>query len=142
MTRPKIIVLQSSRSGFMLCRGELEKMGLEMDTDFYIFSDETCVHSQWEAGQRQLFITGTFSGSEEGVAEMVQKARECNQELVCMSFALDPIAGPFDHTIEKGSGSRENFVAAVQGFLDGTLNRTDVKWTPPAPKKEHWPWAL
>ena len=137
--RPKIILMQSSHNGHMLCREELEKMGLKMDIDFYIFDSEVCVHSQWEAGQRQLFMTGTFSGNEEGVAEMVQKARECNPELVCMSFALNPIPGPFDYAIEK---SRDSLVAAVQGFLDGTLNRTDVRWTPPAPKKEHWPWAL
>ena len=137
--KPRIVVLQSSHHGFMLCREELEKMGLEMETDFYLLSYESGIHDLWVPGKRQLLVTGSFSGSKDGVAEMVQKARDCNPELVCMSFALNPIPGPFDHAIEKG---RENFVAAVQGFLAGTLNRTEVQWTPPAPKREHWPWAL
>ncbi len=121
--RPRIIIMQSSHHGFMFCCEELGRMGLQVDTDFSIFRDELGIHDQWEPGKRQLFITGTFSGSEEGVVEMVQEARECNPELVCMSFSVDPIEGPFDHVIEK---NRENFVAAVRGFLDGTLNRTGV----------------
>lgn len=140
--KPQIVVLQTSFSGFMACRETLEEMGMVMDKDFTMLDDNVLLENEFEPGQRQFFVTGTFSGSKNGVAEMVQKVREYSPELVCASFAIDHIDGPFDYKIEKGGGrGRENFAAAVKAFLAGSINRTDVEWTRPA-KKEQLGWLI
>ena len=137
--KPKIIVIQTSHHGFEMCREELEKLGLKRGEDFFIASDDFGSFNIWEPGQRQLFVTGSFRGSKVGVADMVQLARQSNPQLVCVSFALEPLEGPFDYHIPK---EREDFAKAVKEFLDGALNRTEVEWTPEPEERRYSPWNM
>lgn len=129
-----IIVCQTSHAGYMACKEMLGNLGLTENKDFEMWDFEPTLSHCFGPGVRQLFITGTLFGSTEGVAEMVQAARDYNGELVTMSFSTEEVPGPFDHSIEKKSHMRKNFQKAVKGFLEGRINRTDVRWTPP-PKK-------
>lgn len=127
--QPTIIVLQTSHSAFIMCRMELKMMGLKEDQDFVLLDEEPEEHL-FTAGTRQLFITGSFSGSDEGVGEMVQAARDRNPELVTVSFAIHEIDGPFDLQVRKRIGMQDQFKKIVEDFQNGTLVRTETNWEP------------
>lgn len=125
---PPIVIFQSSYGGFMLSKDLLAELGLIEDKDFEIWDFEPIFQNCLKPGTRQLFITGSFSGRSEGVAEMVQTARDYNLELVTVSFSTLKIDGPFDHHIPKTVlGTRKSFMEAVKGFLNGTINRTNCR---------------
>jgi hypothetical protein len=119
----KIIVLQTSHSGYEDCEQRLTALGLVRGQDFRVYDDRKEAVEAVVAGERQLFITGTFHGRTQGIAEMLHAGRTKNPNLVCASFSLDKLPGSFDVRIAKGRESRE-FEATVQAFLDGKLKRT------------------
>lgn len=127
--KPKIVLLQTAFHARMACEEYLRSLNMVKDRDFVLISDPGRLKLFLENGKRQLFITGSFTGSTEGIAEMVQEARESNSELVCMSFAIDPLPGEFDYNIQKIRDAREQgkFLEAVNGFLTGAINRGPKK---------------
>jgi hypothetical protein len=127
--QPTIIVLQTAYSAFMMCRGLLQNMGLKEGHDFMLLDEEPEEHL-FTAGTRQLFITGSFCGCDEGVAEMVQAARDRNPELVTVSFASHEIDGPFDQQVRKRIGMSGQFRKIIEDFQNGTLVRTETNWKP------------
>lgn len=120
----KIIVMQTSIGGMGMSKRFLNEMGLVVCED-YIVCGFMPSDDWFSPGSRQMFITGSFEGSSCGVAEMVQRFRAINPELVVASFAIDPLPDEFDYSISKRSWDRvsADFKGAVQAFLDGTLNR-------------------
>lgn len=127
--QPTIIVLQTSFPAFMMCREELEMMGLKEDHDFLLL-DNKPEEQLFVPGLRQLFITGSFYGSDDGVGEMVQTARDKNPELVTVSFATHEIDGPFDRQVRKRFGMQQQFRNTIGDFQNGTLIRTETNWKP------------
>lgn len=131
----QIVVLQTSYHAYMACIEELEALGLVRYKDFLMIEDAP-EDSLFKANARQLFVTGTFSGSPQGVGEMVQKARGLNPSLVTVAYAIDVIDGPFERQVVKDGGARARFRQMIQDFLGGALNRTQIKWEPqPAPNR-------
>ncbi len=123
--KPQIILLQTAFHARRACEEYLQSLNLVTDKDFVFISRPETLKLLLKNGERQLFITGSFLGVTEGIEEMVNKARESNPELVCMSFSIDPLPGEFDHIIPKTRNAREKekFLEAVNGFLTGTINR-------------------
>ncbi len=124
-----IIVLQTNESDRQLCREVMEKLGLRVGDHFLILDIPLTISRCWEPGQRQLLITGTFDGIHEGVREMVEEAQRINPELVCVSFSLEHIEGPFDHRIRKPAGApvtvcEFELKSTIQRFLEGKLHRS------------------
>jgi hypothetical protein len=123
--KPHIVVLQTAFHARKSCEEYLQGLKLVKGEDFVLISKPEELKPLLENGIRQLFITGSFTGVTDGIAEMVQEARKSNSELVCMSFAIDPLPGEFDHNIPKTRDAREKgkFFEAVTAFLVGGINR-------------------
>ncbi len=125
--KPKIIVMQTVDSTLQQCREILISMGLIEGEDFLLLDQAPNIEN-FEPDSRQLFVTGSFSGLDSGVAEMVTTAKDQNKELVAISFSTHKIAGTFDAHIPKVRESLDacfrQFRGIVQRFLDGTLVRT------------------
>lgn len=123
--KPQIVILQTAFHARKACEEYLKSLNLIKGKDFVLISKPEELKPHLESGIRQLLITGSFTGVTDGIAEMVQGARESNSELVCMSFAIDPLPGEFDYNIQKTRDTREKgkFLEAVNGFLSGTINR-------------------
>jgi hypothetical protein len=120
----KIIILQTDSHARNGCRTALEGMGLQENVDYSLRGWASGLVDCWTPNDRQLFITGTVHGNEEVAEQIVRDARRINTELVCMSFSVCELNGPFDHNIVKEYGQTEkNLQVAVRGFLDGTINR-------------------
>ncbi|MFZ2764092.1 MAG: hypothetical protein WAX80_03605 [Minisyncoccia bacterium] len=124
MHTPTIVVMQTSEGGQLICRLVLGFLGLVEGRDFVILS-RSPTQKLFMPGMRQLFITGSFDGMDDGlVAEMVTRVRRYNPELVVASFAAWHLDGDFDLRIKKiGGDPGKNLRNAVQGFLEGSVNR-------------------
>ena len=120
----KIVVMQTVDGGREFCRQILESMRLVEYEDFVVLNSRPRLSRDFTPDTRQLFITGSFDGHDEGVAEMVAKAKVQNKQLVVVSFSTHRIAGSFDQHIPKGPACDASFKKVIQNFLDGTLTRT------------------
>lgn len=121
--KPRIIILQTVEGSLEECKWMLIKLGLRENEDYVLLSHSPNPEA-FVPDDRQVFITGSFGGMDEGVAEMVTKAKDRNKALVAVSFSTHKIAGPFDHHIQKTQGCYDHFLEVVQDFLNGTLVRT------------------
>ena len=120
----KILVFQSRDGGLYVCKKILSSLGLTESKDYIASTNHKEALGHLEANERQLLITGSFGGSDEGVAEMLSEAKERNPELAVVAFSLDNLPGPVDLWIGKsGRDFGMSLKAAIQSFLDGTLKR-------------------
>ena len=124
--KPRIIVMQTVEGALEECKWMLIKLGMRENIDFCLLSSQPSLES-FVPDTRQIFVTGSFGGLDEGVAEMVEVAKNRNKELVAVSFSSHKIKGPFDYHIPKtNQRCWDHFQGVVRNFLDGTLNRTEV----------------
>jgi hypothetical protein len=125
----KIIILQTDHHARQSCKEVLAALELVDGKDYKIFRDIHGVEDAIATDERQLFITGSFYGCQEGVAGFVHRLRQKNSQLVCLSFSIDRLEGPFDGAIEKtGRKTPQNFAHALVGFQKGMINRSEAKY--------------
>ncbi len=125
----KIIILQTDYHARQSCEEVLAVMQLVGGKDYKIFRDIHGVEDVIVTDERQLFITGSFYGCQEGVAGFVHRLRQKNSQLVCLSFSTVRLEGPFDGTIEKaGRKTPKNFAHALVEFQKGMINRSEAQY--------------
>lgn len=125
----KIIILQTDHHARKTCKEVLTALKLVDGKDYRIFSDIHGVEEAIATDERQLFITGSFYGCHEGVAGFVHRLRQKNPQLVCLSFSIDRLEGPFDGAIEKTyPKTHQNLAHALLGFEKGMINRSEAQY--------------
>ena len=122
-------MMQTSSHARKSCHEVLTALQLVNGKDYQIFQDIHGVEEAITTNERHLFITGSFFGTHEGVAAFVDRMRKKNPQLVCLSFSIDRLAGPFDGEIKKsGLKSLHNLTHAILGFLNGIINRSEAQY--------------
>jgi len=122
---PTIVVMQTSDAGRIICREVLGTiLRLQEGRDFVVLSRPPS-QELFVPGMRQLFITGSFAGMDDGlVAELIQRIRGYNPQVVVASYAIWELSGDFDLRIKKiDFDPIDNIKTAIEGFLTGTVNR-------------------
>ncbi len=126
-----IIILQTSGGGAHMALSAMRLLGKEKLTDYKLFMDIPGVEAEIFSGSaRQLFITGSFFGMPETEGDFpafIQKLRDKNPQLVCLSFALKKLEGPFDGAVVKDDDSVVALGTAVSAFEHGAITRTEAK---------------
>lgn len=124
----KIIVMQTVGSTLWECGKLLRSVGLREGKDFLLSSSPPNV-KDFLPGETQLFITGSFWGSNNGVVDMVTAAKKQNPRLTTVFFSVNEIASDlFDYQITKSDPDCwERLEKIVQGFLANTKDRNVLK---------------
>lgn len=108
-------------------RNFLREMGLREDKDFLIFSSPPDV-KVFLPDERQMFITGSFWGRNDGVVDMVTTFKKRNPRLTTVFFSANEIASDvFDHYVEKDMDCWERLEEIVQEFLSNNTSRNTLK---------------
>ncbi|MDO8590397.1 MAG: hypothetical protein Q7R65_00260 [bacterium] len=121
-----IIIVQSDDYARSYCIKTIyERLSWKVHT-FHFLSRGDGVPELLTPGERQLFITGSRHGQTKHIPAFVSKLRGMNAELVCMSYSVSSLPGPFDYVIKKEGGADvADLFAAIEGFLSGQINRRE-----------------
>lgn len=128
-TPTPIVIFQTISFARRYCDDTLTKMGLIKGKDFRILSDVHDVEAAIADNQRQLFISGSFNGIQDSLAAFIQKLRDKNPQLVCLSYSTERLEGPFDGAITKRMEvGDKNLPLAILAFQTGVAQRSEAKY--------------
>ncbi|HEY4508955.1 MAG TPA: hypothetical protein VJC13_01580 [Candidatus Paceibacterota bacterium] len=121
-----IIVIQTSTPAYEACMRELAATELEAADDYVLIRWPEVAETAIIAGERQMLVTGSFSGDQEEADEFVRRMKEKNPQLRRALFSsFSPTGGigpaPYDITIQRGVGgaSCEHLITEMRTFLAG-----------------------
>jgi hypothetical protein len=126
----KVIVLQTSFHAVRWCQEVLPTLGLG-DGEFAVEHDSDWIEQHIVPNTRQLFITGSFSGSTDGLPEFIENLRKKNSKLIVASYSVNGVlSGTFDLHIQKNRDD-DAFQDTVLDFVSGKLQQNpDLFWNP------------
>lgn len=124
-----IVIFQTISFARSYCDKTLTERGLVNGKDFLILSHVTDVEAVIADNQRQLYISGSFNGIQDSLAAFIQKLRDKNPQLVCLSYSTERLDGPFDGAITKRMHSGDkNLPLAILAFQTGVLRRSEAMY--------------
>lgn len=126
----KVIVLQTSFHAVRWCQEVLPTLGLG-DNEFTVESDIDWIEKHIVPNTRQLLITGSFSGSTDGLPEFIENLRKKNSKLIVAGYSVNGVlSGPFDLHINKNRRD-DAFQNTIRDFVSGKLQQNpDLFWNP------------